>query len=123
MKTFFRRTTGVWIAVAVLAAITGCMLDLSALPVGNGKVALMWDSNPEPDVKGYKLYYGFESGNYVGVKDVGNVTSYTLSGLQNGSEYFFALTAYNDAGESAYSDEISYTVPEIEIVNSDDETE
>lgn len=123
MKTFLGRTAGVWIVVAALALVAGCSLDMSALPVGDGKVALAWNANPEPDVNGYKLYYGFESGNYAGAKDVGNVTAYTLTGLQGGTEYFFALTAYNDAGESAFSEELAYTVPEFEEELPADETE
>jgi hypothetical protein len=44
------------------------------------------------------------------VVDIGLWTQCTVSGLNNGETYFFAITAYNEFGESDYSEEISYTV-------------
>jgi hypothetical protein len=63
-------------------------------------------------VAGYKLYYGTASGNYTYNVNVGNTTSYALSGLSAGATYYFAAAAYDSAGDqSAYSNELSYTVP------------
>jgi hypothetical protein len=40
--------------------------------------------------------------------DAGNVTSYTVEGLQTGTLYYFAITAYNASGsESDVSNEVS----------------
>ena len=74
-------------------------------------VTLAWDANSEPEVTGYKLYYGTTSGVYSDSVDVGNTTQYTIPDLQEGLTYFFAATAYdvNDS-ESEYSDEVVYTV-------------
>ena len=74
-------------------------------------VTLAWDANSEPDVTGYKLHYGTNSGDYSNSIDVGNVTQHTVSNLQQGETYYFAATAYdvNDA-ESDYSAEVAYTV-------------
>ena len=75
-------------------------------------VTFGWTQSASPDVNGYHLYYGVGSGTYSNVVDVGNVTNATLSGLVDGTTYYFALTAYDTAGlESVYSQEISYTVP------------
>lgn len=69
---------------------------------------LAWDPNQEPDLAGYKLYYGTSSGSYQQSVDVGNLTQYSLSGLQNGVTYYFAVTAYDTEGyESGYSNEVS----------------
>ena len=69
---------------------------------------LAWDPNQEPDLAGYKLYYGTSSGSYQHSLDVGNVTQYTLGGLRDGVTYYFAATAYDTAGnESGYSNEVS----------------
>jgi hypothetical protein len=72
-------------------------------------VTLGWDAS-SGNVAGYRLYYGPTSGVYTNSIDVGNTTSNKVSGLANGSTYFFAVTAYTIAGvESPYSNEINYT--------------
>ncbi len=71
---------------------------------------LAWDPNSEPDLGGYKIYYGTESGNYINFIDVGNVTSYTMGSLLDGITYYVAITAYDSAGnESNFSGEVSGT--------------
>jgi PKD repeat protein len=69
---------------------------------------LQWDPNPEPDIAGYKVHWGTSPRVYQKSMDVGAVTSYELSGLDDGVTYYFAVTAYNVAGlESDYSNEVS----------------
>jgi len=81
-------------------------------------VTLQWDPNSEPDIAGYKIYYGVESGNYTTTLDVGNFTSCVISELDPGQSYFFAATAYNtDNYESDYSNEVSYTGPPTNTIN------
>ena len=76
------------------------------------QVTLEWDSNTEPDLDGYKVYYGTTVGSYEFVVDVGIQTVYTVTGLDRGETYFFAATAYNIySAESAYSSEISCEIP------------
>jgi fibronectin type 3 domain-containing protein len=75
-------------------------------------VTLRWDKSPGRGVKGYRLHYGTTSSrtNWKLV-DVGNVTTYTLSGLLPGRTYYCVVTAYNKAGrESPQSNEITFTV-------------
>ncbi len=114
MTKVFRRTISFWLLIAGLILVAGCTLDVNPDPIagGNASVTLNWDANTEPDVKGYKLYFGLESGNYVESIDVGAATKYTVSGLQPGQTYYFALTAYNANGlESDFSAELTYSVP------------
>jgi VCBS repeat-containing protein len=78
-------------------------------------VTFIWTANPE-NVDGYKLYYktGSSGPPYDGTGatqgasplQMGNVTTYTLSNLSDSQTYYFALTAYLGAEESAYSTEI-----------------
>ena len=76
-----------------------------------GEVALAWDPNTEPDLAGYKLYYGLGSRVYTKVVDVGDQTSYTVGSLDAGKTYYFAVTAYNTSGYiSDYSNEVSCVV-------------
>jgi hypothetical protein len=71
---------------------------------------LAWDPNLEPDLGGYRIYYGTESGNYINFIDVGNVTYYALGSLLDGIRYYIAITAYDTAGnESSFSGEVSGT--------------
>jgi hypothetical protein len=73
-------------------------------------VKLAWDANTETILSGYKLYWGTASGNYSNNIDVGNVTTYTLTGLNPGT-YYFAVTAYSIYGdETGYSNEVTTTI-------------
>jgi type IV pilus assembly protein PilY1 len=85
-----------------------------------GQIRLAWDPNVEPDVAGYKIYYGTSFRSYTGSVDVGNVTSYTLTGLSQGQTYYIAITAYNKSGsESGYSMEVSGAAKETAPVVSE----
>ena len=61
----------------------------------SAQVTLAWDPNTEPDLAGYRIYYGLLSDQYSYSVDVGNRTSYTLSNLQDGKTFYFAATAYD----------------------------
>ena len=77
-------------------------------PVNAMDVTLAWDHNTEPDLAGYKVYYGLGSRNYDHVIEVGNSTSCVVTGLEQGQTYFFAATAVNTANlESDFSNEVS----------------
>jgi hypothetical protein len=90
---------------------------------------LAWDANTESGVEGYIMYYGTTSPNYQHNVDVGNTTGCTISGLEPGQVYYFAVTAYNATGESGFSEEVSYEIPfdsstpdEVIIDNGDEGT-
>jgi phosphodiesterase/alkaline phosphatase D-like protein len=89
----------------------GADLTFSTPQVQEGtNVTLAWPANPETNIAGYIVYYGVASGAYTNSIDVGNVTNYTVSGLVNGTTYYFNVSAYNDwALESELSGEISLT--------------
>ena len=71
-------------------------------------VQLSWQANPESDLQSYNVYYGTQTRSYGPPIPVGNGTSYTLSGLEEGGTYFFAVSAVDTSGnESGYSEEIS----------------
>jgi len=73
---------------------------------------LTWNANIEGDLSGYKVYYGTSPGNHVPPINVGNCTSYELSGLNAGTTYYIALTAYDTFNnESEKSTEISGVAP------------
>ncbi|HXF93269.1 MAG TPA: fibronectin type III domain-containing protein [Nitrospiraceae bacterium] len=70
---------------------------------------LAWDPVNDPTVQGYNVYYGTSSRRYQTYANAGLNTTYTVANLQPGTTYYFAVTAYNSAGESGYSDEVSAT--------------
>ena len=98
-KTFRR-------AISIASVVVGIAAAADA-----ATITLAWDPNPEPDIAGYRLSFGTNSGQYTTTIDVGNITTYTLTNLLAGSTYYFALQAYNAAGTSPYSNEVSITLP------------
>ncbi|HZC80870.1 MAG TPA: fibronectin type III domain-containing protein, partial [Nitrospiraceae bacterium] len=78
-----------------VACVLTALCSLAPALSSAAQVTLAWDANTEPDLAGYKLYYGFSSGSYQFSVDVGNRTTYTLTGLLDGRIYYFAATAYN----------------------------
>jgi fibronectin type 3 domain-containing protein len=68
---------------------------------------LAWNPNKEPDLAGYKVYYGTVSRKYGPGLDVGKKTSYSLTGLLKGQRYYISITACNTKGrESGFSNEV-----------------
>ena len=80
--------------------------------IQTGQATLTWDANTEPILGGYQLYYGQASGNYTASVDVGKQTSYTLTGLEEGKTYYFAVKAYDSTRKiwSDFSNEVSHTI-------------
>ena len=82
---------------------------------GTATASLSWSASSSASTAGYRLYYGLASGVYTqplgqGVQ-VGNVTTYALTGLTAGRTYYFAVTSVDAAGnESSYSNEASKSV-------------
>jgi hypothetical protein len=74
------------------------------------QVNLAWDGSS--GAAGYNIYYGTEATNtYSTIKDVGNVTTCSLS-LEDRKTYYIAATAYDSAGkESNLSNEVIYPPP------------
>ena len=69
------------------------------------EVSFGWDDTA--GATGYKIYYGFESWIYPFVVDIGLSTQCTISDLDNGRIYYFAVTAYNESEESEFSYELT----------------
>jgi hypothetical protein len=61
-------------------------------------LTLAWDANREPDIAGYVLYWGTQSGAYGSSVNVGNNTEHQVDGLANNTRYYFVVKAYNTAG-------------------------
>ena len=86
----------------------------------NTSGSLQWDpptTNTDgtdlTDLAGYKIYYGTSPGTYEPPVNVGTVTTYSINDLSlPPATYYFAVTADDEMGnESAYSNEVSKTMP------------
>ncbi|WP_407428018.1 fibronectin type III domain-containing protein [Treponema sp.] len=70
---------------------------------GDSCVTLNWSFSVDENAGGYYVYYGNRPGEYLGrvalegssPVNVGNTTSVTLTGLENGRIYYFAVSAYS----------------------------
>jgi hypothetical protein len=89
-----------WTIAALMALAT-------ALPAAAGSMSLSWD--PVPGAAGYRVYSGPSSAQYTRVVDVGNQTSYTLTGVPNCADAFVAVKAYNSQRQESqgFSNEVS----------------
>jgi len=72
--------------------------------IDGGTINLQWNDNPESDLVGYKVYWDTDSGHsYANVVDVGNLTSYTITGIGSGT-YYVTVTAYDSDYDPAHDD-------------------
>jgi Fibronectin type III domain len=81
-----------------------------------GEVTLAWDP-PSAEYGGFILAYGTSKGSYTETRDVGSQAIYTVTSLNPGQTYYFAVKAYDRARkiESQFSNQVSVTLP---IVNA-----
>jgi hypothetical protein len=90
-----------------ILVVAFALLVCSCLSIQSATVQLTWyPLTPSNNVSGYKVHYGSTSRAYTTVSDVGNVTTASVTGLNLSQTYYFAITAYSNGEESAYSDEM-----------------
>ena len=99
---------------SVSPSITQINLEFEELPLpnppftvkaqaGNGSVTLSWSCSVDNTTGGYYIYYGTRPGEYLGrfaaegnsPINVGNTTSYKITGLENGKIYYFAIASWS----------------------------
>ncbi|MFC4306041.1 fibronectin type III domain-containing protein, partial [Cohnella boryungensis] len=76
----------------------------SATP-GDGKVQLSW--TPVPGAVDYQVFHSEASGTYGNASATVTGSVYELTGLTNGTTYYFIVKATNPGGDSAASNEVS----------------
>jgi len=75
-------------------------------------VNIAWNANPESDIAGYKVLYGFSSGVLNQSLSVGTTPAATLPNLEAGRTYYCAVKAFNSGGyDSSLSSEVSFLIP------------
>jgi hypothetical protein len=97
--------------------LSGCLgvlvLLFLAAPALSADVTLAWDANSEPDLEGYGVYFRkgtpgppYDLAGNLALADLINDDAplFVVSGLEKGFKYYFAVTAYDTAGnESTFS--------------------
>ena len=78
-------------------------------PSTTSSATLRWNAVTGTTVSGYKVYVGEAPRLYTRTINV-STTSSTVNSLTVGRTYYFAVTAYNSAGESTPSNEVSKTI-------------
>lgn len=108
-------------ATARRFAIAGLIAGLGAASIATGATLnIAWDppvknvgGAPLTNLAGYRIYFGMSSRSYTTIRDVGLVTTASVTNVPGGPACFFAVTAYNTTGgESAFSEELVWTGPE-----------
>jgi hypothetical protein len=67
-------------------------------------VALLWESDTEPDLAGYRVYRSEGNGPWQKLADVNLVPSYTDATVEHGKTYRYAVTAFDKAATVNESD-------------------
>jgi fibronectin type 3 domain-containing protein/photosystem II stability/assembly factor-like uncharacterized protein len=102
---------GIWWAQVGSFVSLAAPSELSVADSGNGSVTLKWRRDNGPDFHCYRIYGGTSPNPVARIDstDGGQAdTSKTITGLVNGTRYYFRVTAVNTARtESEYSNEVS----------------
>lgn len=70
-------------------------------------VKITWNANTEPDLAGYRIYWGTSSMSPQFVRDIAQTSTNATLELESPDEWFISLTAYNIFGfQSDPSNEI-----------------
>ena len=122
MQRKLQNGSKVFAVAALIAALAVAACGAPETPISSGTVVgtavVTWeapttrmDGTPLTDIAGYKVYYRTTAGNAPPV-EVGNTTSYTVTGLQAGETYIFSVTTVDSLGnESGNWNEVSATIP------------
>ena len=128
-----RRWSGVLQLLAIASLLTACGggagpapsasvgVGVGGVGAGGGGVScatgatttadLAWDAVADPNVAGYRVYYGTAPGTYPDFVDVAkNVTTVSVTGLSSGTTYYFAATTRDSSNESVFSNEVCKTI-------------
>ena len=88
--------------------------NLTAVAVDGG-VQLTWRNSPDINTTGYMIYYSSVRGELFGADaaqgaspiDAGKITSMLISGLKNGTLYYFRAASYDDYNVGEFSREVT----------------
>ena len=78
-----------------------CVVTLAMLGFGRhveaASLTLAWDHSTSSNTAGYLVSYGTQSGKYTATVKAGYVTSVSITGLTEGTTYYFIVQSYDSA--------------------------
>lgn len=77
---------------------------ISSVYGGSGQATLSWGA--VSGALGYRVKYGTQPGSYTTTVEAGGATNATVTGLTNGTAYYYTVTAFNASGESEPAPEV-----------------
>ncbi len=81
--------------------------NLGATAVSASQINLAWADNASNET-GFKIYRSLTDSNYAEVATApANAVSFSDGGLNSGTRYYYKVSAFNAAGESAFSSQVS----------------
>jgi hypothetical protein len=115
-----RRYSDTLLLLAIASLMAACGAAESAIggtaseSVSTGSISLAWDRVADPNLAGYRVYYGTTPRAYLQPLGQGlnaGTTTYAITGLRAGT-YYVAVTAYDITNiESGFSNEVSKNIP------------
>ena len=84
-----------------------CLILMLPVIAQAASITMTWDRNQEPDIAGYRIYYGTQSDQYnnsITVYDSATQPlqrSYIVAGLSEGTTYYLAMKTFDQAGQES----------------------
>lgn len=126
-KNYFRKIIAFAVMILILVAVAVLADFAGKGSTASGTATLSWIANTEPDLAGYKIYYGTSprtgdcpAGGYPEKIDIEKMAiqdkpSFVVKGLEAGKTYYFSVTSYDVSGnESCFQQEVSKSFPILE---------
>jgi hypothetical protein len=102
-----------------LLPVLALVLLLAAPLASAGTISLEWDPVPDPDVTGYRVYYGLAPTALTAVADAGALNATTIGGLADCTTWYLAVRSYDGGGlESVESSNIVMGWPRPVVVSA-----
>lgn len=99
-------------AALITLLLSGFSVFVTSPVFAASSITLAWNPSSGTNIAGYRIHYGGSSHSYTNMVSAAASTTATVSGLKDGTTYYFAATAYDSSGlESDYSNEASTTTP------------
>ncbi len=120
---FYYQKLHIMLLIFAILFTGSILVTILPAPVNAADITLTWNRNTEPDIAGYKIFYGTQSQTYSNTITIFDSSTepaqctYTIHGLEEAQTYYVALKSFDLGGnESPYSSE---TVVNILSDNSD----